>query len=177
VQKRDIGSTSPEESARIGRLHDRFRSSLRRYFSRRVSKPSDVEDMVQDVFERLLRRGEIENGDDVSGYVFKTASNVLVDRARRGRARQEALHQPFDPDLHADVDFSPEHVLSNREQLIRASAILLELPERTRAIFVLRRIEGMRHLDIAARLDISVSAVEKHMQRATLHVARRMDEQ
>lgn len=177
MQKRDIGPASPDESARIARLHDRFRSSLRRYFSRRVSKSSDVEDMVQDVFERLLRRGEIENGDDVDGYVFKTASNVLVDRARRGQARQEALHQPFDADLHADVDFSPEHVLAYREQLIRASAVLFELPERTRAIFVLRRIEGMRYLDIAARLDISVSAVEKHMQRATLHVARRMDEQ
>lgn len=177
MQKRDIGPTSPDENARIARLHDRFRSSLRRYFSRRVSKPSDVEDMVQDVFERLLRRGEIENGDDVDGYVFKTASNVLVDRSRRGRARHEALHQPFDPDLHSDVDFSPEHVLANREQLLRATAILLELPDRTRAIFVLRRIEAMRYLDIAARLDISVSAVEKHMQRATLHIARRMDEE
>jgi RNA polymerase sigma-70 factor (ECF subfamily) len=70
------------------------------------------------------------------------------------------------------VDFSPEHVLLGRERLARATAVLLELPERTRVIFVLRRLEGMKYLDIAARLGISVSAVEKHMERA---VARLME--
>ena len=63
----------------------------------------------------------------------------------------------------------------DRQQLARATAVLLELPERTRVIFVLRRLEGMRLNDIAKRLGISVSAVEKHMQRAITHIMRRID--
>jgi len=51
--------------------------------------------------------------------------------------------------------------------LARATAVLLELPERTRVIFVLRRLEGMRYLDIAARLGISVSAVAAARARRT----------
>lgn len=166
-----------EEQARILRLHTRFRVALERYFSRRIPSKHDVDDLVQEVFERLMRRGAIENDDQVDGYVFTTASSVLTDRHRRGRVRQEHLYDEFCPDTHSGVDFSPEHVLANRERLARVSAILLELPERTRAIFVLRRLEGMRYLDIAKRLGISISATEKHMQRAMVHIARRMDEQ
>lgn len=166
-----------EAQARMSRLHARFRIALERYFSRRIGPRPDVEDLVQEVFERLMRRGAVENEDQVDGYVFTTASNVLTDRHRRSKARQEHLHQPFCPDTHSGADFSPEHVLANREQLARVSALLFELPERTRAIFVLRRLEGMRYLDIASRLGISVSATEKHMQRAMMHIARRMDEE
>jgi RNA polymerase sigma-70 factor (ECF subfamily) len=75
------------------------------------------------------------------------------------------------------VDFSPERVLLGKEALVRATAVLLELPERTRMVFVMRRLEGMRYLDIAARLGISVSAVEKHMTRAMAHLVSRMGDQ
>lgn len=166
-----------DERARITGLHTRFRLALERYFSRRIESKPDVDDLVQEVFERLMRRGAVENDDRIDGYVFTTASSVLTDRHRRGRARQEHLHQEFCPDTHSGVDFSPEHVLANRERLAHASAILLELPERTRAIFILRRLEGMRYVEIAERLGISVSAVEKHMQRAMTHMAHRMNEE
>jgi RNA polymerase sigma factor (sigma-70 family) len=51
--------------------------------------------------------------------------------------------------------------------------VLLELPERTRQIFVLRRLEGLSYFEIGRRLGVSVSAVEKHMQRAVRHLAAR----
>ncbi|WP_161785652.1 RNA polymerase sigma factor [Sphingopyxis sp. LC81] len=165
-----------QEQARMSRLHNRFRLALERYFSRRIGRRPDVDDLVQEVFERLMRCDADESDERVDGYVFATASSVLTDRHRRARARNEHLHQPFCPETHAGIEFSPEHVLANREQLARVSAVLRELPERTRAVFVLRRIEGMRYLDIASRLGISVSATEKHMQRAMVYITRRMDE-
>jgi RNA polymerase sigma-70 factor (ECF subfamily) len=67
-----------------------------------------------------------------------------------------------------------ERVFLGKEALNRASVALLELPERTRTIFVLRRLEGMRYADVARRLGISVSAVEKHMVRAIAHLTERM---
>ena len=56
----------------------------------------------------------------------------------------------------------------------RATAALLELPDRTRIIFVLRRLEGMKYSEIAHKLGISVSAVEKHMLRAMSYLTERM---
>lgn len=162
------------EQMRMARLHTRFGAALRRFFSRRVEGRPDVDDLVQDVFERLMRRGAVPQEEQIDGYVFTTANNVLTDSRRRGKVRCEALHHPFRPDEHGEADFSPEHVLANRQQLARVAAILDELPERTQAIFILRRIEGMRYGDIARYLGISISTTEKHMQRAMLHITSRM---
>ncbi|MBO9499530.1 MAG: RNA polymerase sigma factor [Novosphingobium sp.] len=163
--------------ASIEALNERFRPSLERYFLRRVRDRVEAEDLIQEVFLRLAKRGNIEDIDKLGGYVFETASSVLTDRVRKQRTHHEAKHEAFDNDRHADVDFSPERVLLGRESLARATAALLELPERTRVIFVLRRLEGMRYLDIAARLGISVSAVEKHMVRATVHLMQRLGDE
>jgi len=158
-------------------LNQAFRPSLRRYFMRRVRNHADIDDMVQQVFERLLKRGDVTGMEQLGGYVFQTASSVLIDHQRRRRTRHADEHDQFDERTHADVDFSPEHVLMERERLARATTILLNLPERTRVIFVLRRLEGMRYLDIAARLGISVSAVEKHMERAVVRLTESLDQE
>ncbi|MDI1296884.1 MAG: sigma-70 family RNA polymerase sigma factor, partial [bacterium] len=70
-----------------------------------------------------------------------------------------------------ESDIGPDRILAGREALKTALAALERLPERTRTIFVLRRLEGMRYLEIARRLGLSVSAVEKHMVRAVAHLA------
>ncbi|MDB5581680.1 MAG: hypothetical protein JWR80_6856 [Bradyrhizobium sp.] len=155
-------------------LDAQFRTSLERYFKRKTKSSADIDDMVQEVFLRLVQRGGLDGLDQMAGYVFRTASAVLVDRSRRAQVRQADEHEQFDEYKHARPDFSPEHVLSSREELQRATAVLLELPERTRVIFVLHRLEGMPHRDVAARLGISVSAVEKHMGRAMARLIRRM---
>ena len=158
-------------------LNQRFRAALLRYFDRRFSDTSEREDLVQEVFARLIYRSGIASLENPEPYVFKTASNVLKDRLRGMRVRHVAAHDQFEPDLHQGEDFSPEDVLLSRERLARATAALQELPERTRVIFVLRRLEGLRFQDIAARFGITVSAVEKHMQRAMAHMVRKSGEE
>lgn len=170
-----LESEGAEQHA-LRRIATSFAPSLMRFFSRRVDDPSEAEDLVQEVFLRLARRGGMEDVDRIGGYVFETAASVLNDRGRRRRARCAAAHDPFDPERHADVDFAPDRVLDGQERLRRASAALLELPERTRHVFVLRRLEGLRYQDVAKRLGLSVSAVEKHMQRAMAHLIRRLGE-
>jgi RNA polymerase sigma-70 factor (ECF subfamily) len=170
---------SDADQAALVELSRHFRGSLLRYFGRRTKDAADREDMVQEVFVRLIHRGGTSTlaRENLSGYVFETASSVLKDRLRKHVTHRVEAHEPFDIYKHSDVDFSPEHVLLGRERLARATAVLLELPERTRVIFVLRRLEGMRFNEIAARLAISVSAVEKHMQRAITHLMRRIDQE
>jgi RNA polymerase sigma factor (sigma-70 family) len=153
---------------------EQFRMSLHRYFIRRVRDRGEAEDLVQDVFVRLARRGGLGDVVNLSGYIFETAASVLQDRARRRQVRAADAHDTFDNERHAGEDFAPDRVLNGKERLRLVSAALLELPERTRHIFVLRRLDGMRYNDIASRFGISVSAVEKHMQRAVAFLAQRL---
>ena len=145
-------------------------ASLIRFFRRRVPDAFEVDDLVQEVFLRLVVRGNLESVDHVQGYIFQTAASVLADRHRRRTVRQADAHVPFDPEEHGEADFDAEHMLLDKERLRAVVAALMALPERTRAIFILRRLEGFRIADIATRLGVSVSAVEKHMIRATQHL-------
>jgi RNA polymerase sigma-70 factor (ECF subfamily) len=157
--------------AELARQAEPVRRWLTGYFRRRIRDDSDVEDMVQDVFARIVTRDSVEPIKNLGGYVLKIASSVIADRARRRAVRLADAHVPFDPDFHAGEEIDPERVLGGKEDLNAAVAALLSLPERTRTVFVLRRLEGYSYRDIAAHLGISVSAVEKHLVRALQHLS------
>lgn len=164
-----------EEQDAFASLMAEFRPALVRYFSRRVHASQEVEDLVHDVLVRLVRNRQFADREGARGYVFETANSVLVDYIRRRSTAGAQAVVAFDSEAHEGEDFGPERVIQGRQELSIATAILMELPERTRTIFILRRIEGMRFNDIAARLGISVSAVEKHMQRAIARLVEGLD--
>lgn len=147
-----------------------MRGPLAAYFRRRVRNASEIEDLVQEVFLRLTVRGTPDNTDHASAYIFQTAASVLADRHRRRTVRRADEHVMLDPDLYAEQSFDPDRIFAGKQALNVAAAALMTLPERTRTIFLLRRIDGLRHQAIASRLGISVSAVEKHMVRAIEHL-------
>ncbi len=173
----DQASASDEDPASDGTLAHKsrmLREALARYFGRFVRDPSEIDDLVQDVFLRVVKRGGSDGLENLDGYMFETAASVLNDRFRRRKVRHADRHLPFDQDHHAGSDFSPERVLMGREAVRATTLALMELPQRTRDIFILRRLEGLSHGEIATRLGISVSAVEKHMLRATRRLLARV---
>lgn len=165
------------EKETLKALGCQFRPVLLQYFQRRVKNRTEAEDLAQEVFLRLLKRGDISKLKDTRGYLFETAASVLTDRARKRRSHHSDDHEVFDPTLHGNEDFPSDHVLIEQEVLTRATRALLELPERARTIFVLRRLEGLRYQDIAQRLGLSLSLVEKQMARAVAYLAQRMNEE
>lgn len=165
------GDDRPEHDAR-GRELQALRDPLIGYFRRRVPDQDDVQDLVQEVFLRLSARGAGQGIDNLRGYVFQVAASVLVDRARRRVVRRQDAHVELDLERAAAANLGPDRIVAGRQALKAATAVLDRMPERTRTIFVLRRLEGMAYRDIAARLGVSISAVEKHMLRATEKLAR-----
>ena len=165
--------TTPEETARadaFAKQASAMRGPLIAYFRRRVRNASEVEDLVQEVFLRLTVRGTPDTLDHASSYIFQTAASVLTDRHRRRTVRHVDEHVMLDPDLRGEQDFDPARIHAGKQALNVAVAVLMTLPERTRTIFLLRRVDGLRHQAIATRLGVSVSAVEKHMVRAVEHL-------
>jgi RNA polymerase sigma-70 factor (ECF subfamily) len=171
-----MATTEDEQAPRTG-LAERagpVRSWLVGFFRRRVREEAEVEDMVQDVFLRIAARDSTEPIEHLDGYVLRIATNVLADRARYRASRRTHLHVLFDQDAHGDVAPDPARILAGKQDLQAATLALLSLPERTRTIFVLRRLEGCPVRDIATQLGVSVSAVEKHLIRAVRHLSAEM---
>lgn len=159
----------------IADLSVRYGQAVRRFFSRRLRDGADVEDLTQEVFARLLKRAEIGDIANIEGYLFHTAANLLRERARKAQRRPGDGAAEFDSDLvENDEDFSPERILLGREAYARMVEALQELPERARTIFVLNRFEELSAAEIARRLGVSVSTVEKDMMRAIAHLKARL---
>lgn len=147
-----------------------FQPALSRYFARRGCQKATIEDLVQDVFVRLAKRtsgGEIENAE---AYLMQTASSVWNDHLRKRQRRAHTDHVEYEEEIHGAVHFSPERVLEGRETIQRLVDALKALPARTRQVYVHCRIDGMRQKAVAERLGISVSAVQKHLTAASIHI-------
>lgn len=162
------------DQALVVALSARFRPALDRYFRRRRLPSADIEDSIQEVFVRLSRRRGLAGMANVEGYLFETAASVAIDLQRRATVRHSGAHDPYDEQLHAVAELAPDQVLEGKQALQQVLSGLLELPERTRNVFLLARLEGLRHAEIARRLGISVSAVEKHVLKAVAHLGERM---
>jgi RNA polymerase sigma factor (sigma-70 family) len=149
------------------------RASLLAWFRRRVPDQFEAEDLVQESFLRVVQRGDADQVEHLEGYIYRTATSVLTDRHRRRVVRHADEHLAEDDAPEVANDDDPYSSLVGRRTLAVVAAALDDLPERTKTVFVLRRLEGLRHKEIGVRLGISVSAVEKHMERAIQHLARR----
>lgn len=153
-------------------LAARYREPLVRYFLRRGLTMEAAEDCAQETFTRICQtdNSRIEKPE---AYLFAIAASVLTDRGRRATVRRESAHtglENFDP---AGEEPSPARVFEGKEALMRLSAILGELPPRTREMFLLNRLEGLSYTQLAARYGVTVSAVEKQMMKAIAHLNRR----
>jgi len=159
------------------RLDSCYRKPLMSYFLHRARDRQDAEDLTQEVFLRILRRGDSVPLENAEVFLFSIAGNLLRDRARRKDTHRTTGHASLDAPgfnfnnsgLLSDAlveDRGPERVLLSQESLAEVLCALDELGERTRDIFMMYRLEKMKHRDIAALYGITVSAVEKHIAKA-----------
>ncbi len=157
-------------------LDARYRAPLMVYFQRRLIPRADAEDMTQEVFLRLSQRSAAEGSEIVDGFIFTIAANLIRDRSRRSRSRSVNQHvdldvvEKFVNDESLVGHLDPERILLSREVLARVLNALNAVGSRTRDIFLLYRLEGMRQREIAQLFGISVSAVEKHIVKALAHL-------
>ena len=164
------GAGSARDAA-LTRMALTYRDALGRFFARRVREPADVPDLVQEVFLRLSRLPDPAAVEKPEHFLFVTAANVLKDRARRATVRGQGLHDSIADHQIESSEISADRVLASRAMATRLRAVLAELPERRRDVFVLRVLEGMKMADVARALSISTRAAEKHQAKALAHVA------
>lgn len=162
---------------KLAELHTRFGEVLERYFLRRGCPADTAEDLVQNVFVRLAARQATSRIENIDAYLMQTASSVWNDHGRWRRSRAESAHVEYEDLLHGHEDISPERIYEARQGVDRVLASLKALSDRARQVFILRRFEGMSQKEVAERLGISVSLVEKEMMRAIAHITDSLGDQ
>jgi RNA polymerase sigma factor (sigma-70 family) len=147
---------------------------LRRMLRRRGRSPEEADDLMQELFVRVLlycRQGrEIQDPE----RFLKRATLNLSAKAYRREHRDLYVNEPVEELALADQRFAPEALAIADESLERLQCALDALEPRTRDVYYMHRIHGFSYEQIASHFGISVSAIEKHIARATLALTTEM---
>lgn len=156
-------------------LYKKFAPRLKSFALAFVSDDGTADDILQDCFVNLWMKRDRLTDISLSGLLFtmvrnhclnylKHLSHIPIDNIDETERGWEGLYAL---DMYGDAD---KPLLA--EELRQAIATSLEpLPERTRLIFEMSREKGMKSREIATQLGISITAVEKHINKALAQVA------
>jgi len=167
----------PDHPQGLEALYRAHREELLRFLAARTGDPGDAEEILQEVWIRLgqTARAPIANG---RAYLYRMAQNLAVDRLRERRRRMRRERIWLDdlagagPSEPADPAPNAEEAMLDREEGARLVSAVDTLPEGARRVFDLHKVEGLSHAEVATRLGISRSGVEKHMAVAMKYLRR-----
>jgi RNA polymerase sigma-70 factor, ECF subfamily len=163
----EIANGRESALARLIAMHGR---GLTLYASRFLGNPSEGDDVVQDTFLKVWQMAGRYDPDRaaVSTWIYRIATNLCIDRQRRGRFWR--LFGRADIADHVDdfADDMPDAptTIAARQNLARARQAIAALPDRQRQAILLAAVAGMDSPEIAAIMDTSRGAVEQLLVRA-----------
>lgn len=144
-----------------------FESRLRLMLKRVCASAAEVDDVVQEVYYKVLQLDGVAHIQEPQAFLVRTAKNVVTDRMRRdaivsieAMANLEELHVE-------DGAPSPERIALAREDLRWLSSLIERLPDRCKAVFQARRVYGLSQHETVASLNIPESAVEYETMRGS----------
>jgi RNA polymerase sigma factor (sigma-70 family) len=140
-------------------------AAIRRYLARYRVDAQAVEDFVQETFVRGFAAEMKSDIKEPKAYLFQIAKSIALETLRKNqRTPTSALEDCGGSELILDEDQAgAEEWLEGRRKLALFVRAVAELPPQCRTAFLMRRIEGLQYKQIANRMSISVSAVEKHV--------------
>lgn len=137
------------------------RQELKRYIRLKTNNEIDTEDIIQDAFCNVLGLKNFEDIENPKAYLYKTAANLAIDQIRKNKVREN-----YAQDQKLDESFE-EHTIEKQMQAKRdlqaIANAMQHLPERSKRIFEMHRIEGKTYIEIGQELGISDNAVKKHI--------------
>lgn len=165
-----MARVSDERALWLGRYILPHEPALRAWLSRRRVGNLDIDDVIQESYARLITAADVSGIANPKTYLFQVARSVIATNLRGIKVVTIAVSDPEVLDLAGDEP-SAEIQLSDRQELQRLIEEIAALPEPTRTIFRLRRLEQLPQRSIAQRLQMPESTVEKHISRALSHMS------
>ena len=172
-----------EQDQRISEVVKREQSRLRNFIRRRVPDPLDAEDILQDVFYRLVEANRLLMPiEHVTGWLFRVARNRITDLFRKKEPENFSEIEPADEDgvllrledLLPSPDVGPEALYARNVLLNELELALDELPEEQREVFVAHEFDGRSFKQMSAETEVSVNTLLSRKRYAVLHLRERL---
>ena len=153
-----------------------MREILLRFLTARLGDAAAADDVYQELFVRLRSGAVPADLTNPKGYLFRMAYNLANEMARAKRRQiardtdwTDATTYKVGPDAVSDTA-AADDALAAKERLAAVMQALDGLPAKSREVFLMCRVQGLSHREIADAMGISTKTVEKHMTAALKHL-------
>ncbi|MGA8073899.1 MAG: RNA polymerase sigma factor [Candidatus Acidiferrales bacterium] len=176
-------TTMTEQDRQISEVIAEQGSRLRNFIRRRVPDPSDVEDIVQEVFYELVEANRLLMPiEHVTGWLFRVARNRITDLFRKKKPERfsDAAVEGEEgellriEDLLPSPDAGPEALYVRNVLLEELEIALGELPDEQREVFVAHELEGRSFKELSAESGVGVNTLLSRKRYAVLHLRERL---
>jgi RNA polymerase sigma factor (sigma-70 family) len=173
------GGTS-QAGSRVAKIEDRFllhalefESVLRACLYRYTRNTSDVDELLQETYARLLVAGATAqpNVRSMRAFCLTVARNVALDWLRHRQIVPIELVADMEALDVLDEGAQIEEIVNAHQELSLLASAVEQLPTRCRQVFTLRKVYGYSQKEIAERLQISENTVEQHLTKAARRCA------
>jgi RNA polymerase sigma factor (sigma-70 family) len=137
--------------------------ALRAWLLRRQVPGLEIDDIVQETYARLSIVASVDAIQNARTYMFQAAQSVILTYVRRARVVPMHSLALFESEEFVFDEPDPEEVAIGRDELTRLGRAIALLPPRMREVFLARRVEGLSQSEVAKKLGVSQSTVEKQM--------------
>lgn len=156
-----------------------FESVLRACLYRYARNTSDVEELLQETYARLLAAGASNEPEvrSVRAFSLTVARNVAFDWLRHKQVVPIELVADMEALDILDEREQIDAIVNSHQELMMLVEAVQQLPERCRQVFTLRKVYGYSQKEIAARMNITENTVEQQLTKAARHCAQALFDQ
>lgn len=163
-----------EQKSFIQQMYQDNHEGFLRFLMHKTHSLDEAQDVLQEAFQKLMKREELQEMENPRAYLYRTATNIIIDRQRKGQHHKKYIREVVNG---AEVSMAsasevipPDRQVAARQELDAIYQALDELPEKCRRAFLMHREQHMKYSEIAGELEVSVSMVEKYMIKALKHL-------
>lgn len=146
---------------------------LRNYLKRFLYSEQDIEDVVQEVYIKASKaeKAREEDLEHPKAFLFTIAKNLAINELNhKSKKRTSYISDCLDSLDEVDGENNSTELEAEANQSLEVHCeAISKLPEKGRLVYLLKRVHGLKHQEIADRLEISLSSVEKHLSLALVY--------
>lgn len=156
------GNHTPEDLKWFRKIYDLYYTSIRNYVYFKTANPALSDDIVQETFIKFWEHRKKVRPETVKPLLYTIATNLIKNEFKHN----QVVYKFERNTTSSEISESADHQVLSEEFNARLQKVLAEIPENARIVFLMNRIEGLTYSEIAARLNLSVKAIEKRMSEA-----------
>ena len=141
---------------------------LKRFLARFFSDSQDIEDVAQEAFLRAYVAEQQKEIEQPRAYLFRIARNLALTKLTKKSEKITDYLEESGASVVIECGAAADSEVEAQESLGLYCEAVAALPEKCRQVFLLRKVHGLAHKEIAERMSLSVSSVEKYLFRGVL---------